>query len=101
MTKRHSIPALGPAQLGSVRSAIAQLPLSASAKQALLTMIIEAATEDRHNVVRVGGQRGRNMQATAERMIGHTTSIMQRAAAGMAAIDDDEWTRLVEDANRE
>lgn len=81
-------------------SALDRLPVSGRARRYLGNMLIEASTPDRHNPARLEPTHRENVKTTVERLTEHTMSVVQRGSAALLAMSDEEWDRLVEEANQ-
>jgi hypothetical protein len=99
--KRDRIPALRGRQLVTALRAIERLPVNRGAREALQQMLAEAALPDRHDPQRLGGERAALIRQAQEELHTLTQSLLSRARAELFALPDEEWERLVEEANRQ
>jgi hypothetical protein len=101
MAKRDHIPALRGKRLVTALRAIERLPINRGARDALQQMLAEAALPDRHDPQRLGGERAELIRQAQEELHELTQTTLSRARAQLFEIPDDEWERLVEEANRQ
>lgn len=95
------VPKLPPDKLLAAARALRSAPLDSGVAREVMAILMEAATPDRHRPDRVAGAHGENMRATAGKVTRHTSRVLRRAAEGLRAIPDDEWRRLVNEADEE
>lgn len=101
MAKRDHIPALRGKRLVTVLRAIERLPVNRGARQALQQMLAEAALPDRHDPQRLGGERAELIRQAQEELQALTQQTLRRARAQLFELSDEEWERLIEEANRQ
>lgn len=103
MPKRKHIPALSPEKLQIALQQLDALKISPAAKRQLKLMIQTAANPDNDKVEAIiktlPKDRQQQIQAIMVDLTRRTTSITNRATQALTAIPDDEWDRLVEEAN--
>jgi len=95
------VPKLPPDKLLAAARALRSAPLDSGVAREVMAILLEAATPDRHRLDRVTGAHGENMRQTAGKVTRHTSRVLRRADEGLRAIPDDEWRRLVDDADEE
>ena len=95
------VPKLPPDKLLAAAGALRSAPLDSGVAREVMAILLEAATPDRHRLDRVTGAHGENMRVTAGKVTRHTNRVLRRAAEGLRAIPDDEWRRLVNEADEE
>lgn len=99
--KRDHIPALRGKRLVTVLRAIERLPVNKGARAALQAMLAEAALPDRHDPQRLSGERAELIRQAQEELHALTQQTLSRAREQLFAIPDDEWQRLVDEANQQ
>lgn len=95
------VPKLSGSRLAAAAKILPQLPIDADVTREVMATLIEAATPDRHSTDRLEGERGENVRATERLAKSHTSAVLRRAAEGLRAISDAEWSELVEEAARD
>lgn len=95
------VPKLPPDKLLAAARALRSAPLDSGVAREVMAILLEAATPDRHRLDRVAGAHGENMRQTAGKVTRHTSRVLRRAAEGLRAIPDDEWRRLMNEADEE
>jgi gas vesicle protein len=106
MAKRKHIPALNPDRLTlAIQHILADERLPEAAKRQMIAMLQAAANPHSESVQTVlktlPKERRNQIQGMAEEMTRHTSGIVQRAGKALDAISDEEWNRLVDEANKE
>lgn len=99
--KRDHIPTLRGKRLVTVLRAIERLPVNGGARAALQRMLVEAALPDRHNPQRLSGERAELIRQAQEELHALTQQTLSRARAQLFEIPDEEWERLVDEANQQ
>lgn len=79
------------------------LPVNPKVKRVLAGMIEVAAAADpvEESLARVTSDRRANMTSTGQAVNSTFTAIHQRGRQGLQAMSDEEFDRLIEEANRE
>jgi hypothetical protein len=96
-----SIPALGFDSLGEAIRLLDRLPLDSGISQELIAMILEASTPDRHALDRMDAEQSDAIGAGMRSVTAHTSQVLDRATKALRDIPEDEWRRLVAEANAE
>lgn len=101
MTKR--IPKLSAAQLQNALARLETLKISPKAKKQLASMLRSSSNEASGQIdVVIASLERERQQAVAEAakaVTAVTNSVLGRAANGLQAMSESEWTKLVEQAN--
>lgn len=95
-------PKLTPAQMAAAMKKLAALPLDDETKARIALMLLEGSStsEAEHaDARRIDEGRAADQQQTAAVLTAHFSGIMSRAAQGLAAMSDEEWGALVDEAN--
>jgi hypothetical protein len=101
-TKRpKNIPTIPPEQLGKLAVVLGRTKMNRRAKTSLMQILIEAATPDRHGPERLDGERAQNVKRSSEILTERAMSQVKRAGRALLDMPDEEWNRLVEEANRD
>ena len=82
-------------------AAVDRLPISKKARRELKKMLREASTPDRRNPRRAEPAHREIIQTYMARYTRKTLSVMERGTKALMSLSDEEWDRLVEEANRE
>ncbi len=99
--RRDHIPALRGKRLVTVLRAIERLPVNRGARDALQQMLVEASLPDRHDPARLGGERAELIRQAQEELAALTQTTLSRARAQLFELSDEEWERLVAEANEQ
>jgi len=79
--------------------AIGKLKLSKRAKRHLQDIIAEATIRDRLNPARAEPGHSENIQSSVARQVQRTFEVLSRASNALLEMSDEEWQRLVDEAN--
>jgi len=79
--------------------AVGRLPLSKRARKHLQNILAEATIPDRLHPSRLEPSHTHNIQAGMARLTERTLSVLERAATALLDMSEDEWQRLVDEAN--
>ena len=85
----------------SALNAVGRLPVNKRARRYLERLLVEASTPDRHNPARLEPSHRENVKTGIERLTEHTLSVVERGSAALLNMSEEEWQRLVDDANPE
>jgi hypothetical protein len=101
--KPKTIPRLSPEKLQLAIQEVQASRLSAAAKQTVIAMLQAAANPDSQRIDVVlrtlQPDRRRTIERTASKVNEATNKTLARARAALLELSDDEWQRLVDDAN--
>lgn len=103
-TKRKHIPALDPAKLTLALQQLEALKVSKAAKQQIADMLQAAANPDSEHptvvMATLPGERKHNVQQTAQALKQVTSSVTRRGKQALIEMSDEEWQKLVDEANK-
>lgn len=97
------IPKLGPFQLQAALLRLESLKISAKAKKQLASMLRSSSNEGAQNIdvviASLERERQQEVAEAAKAVTAVTNVVLGRAASGLLQMSDNEWQRLVNDAN--